>query len=344
MNWTVFADLFTQVDPPLQAAVNALASGLVSWVGPVLKWGIILYFAARMIGRALGGHSEPISDMESQLIKAAVALYIAANAANYGQYVRNLLLSDLPREIGAVITGATGRVMLTGAAFDDVWNKAFVAGLAVFKNLPWSAAGLGLAFVVVIYWIVAVLATAAGFLVWLKAYIFLAVLIGTGPLFVGLFFFPALRGMFERWLGLVLSNVILQVFSVALLTLLLRTEAQIIAQIAATTGVVSGATNEISQLQMLLGGMVLFVVCGWVGLELPGLAAAIGGGITSDAAGAARWTFGALGNAMGWAAEKFNAGGAALPSPEPAVHAPVRNVPPGPSLSNADPSLSNAAV
>jgi type IV secretion system protein VirB6 len=253
-----------------------MIAALVAWVRPALQYGLIAYMSGRLLWKAVTHSAEPFSEMEALLIKGAVALYIAANAAAYTGYVRDLLLYGLPSEINQAIAGATGGQPITAAIFDDVWNKAWVSGLAVYRNLSWTQ--IGLQFLVVVYWVVALLAVAAGFLIWLKAFVFLALLIATGPIFIGLFLFPALRGVTRGWLGSVLSNVILQIFSVALLVILLAAETELVARIARP-----GSANEIVQIQMLLGGMLLFVVCGWLALQLPGLAATIGGGFSADA-------------------------------------------------------------
>lgn len=272
MNWTIFATVFTYVDAPMAAAVNGLAAALSGYVGPVLKAALALYVFVSLLWSGLSGDQRAVSKAEEIIIGGAFALAFASEMAVYTPYVRNLAVNGLSREIGNLMTGAVGNRPVSGALFDEVWNKAYLAGVAVYRNLPWSVAGLGLCAVVVLYWIVAVFAIAFGFLVWLKAYVFLSVLIGVGPLFVGLFIFPWTRGWFFGWLNTTAASLVLQILTVALVTLLIGAQTRILLILS---NEVANRGNEIVQLQMLFGGMVLFVTCGWLALQLPGAAASI---------------------------------------------------------------------
>ena len=66
----------------------------------------------------------------------------------------------------------------------------------------------------------------------------------------------------------------MQILSITLLSLLTRTENMTIAQIAN-----NGSGNEIAQLQLLLCGTMLFVVCAMLASQLPGIATGIAGGV-----------------------------------------------------------------
>jgi len=68
--------------------------------------------------------------------------------------------------------------------------------------------------------------------------------------------------------------MVLQVFTVALLVLLTQVESAMISQIALNDG-----DNAVAQLQLLLGGVALFVVAGLALWQLPGAAQSIAGGL-----------------------------------------------------------------
>lgn len=333
MTWTLFATIFSQIGPPLQSTSDTITSGLVTWVKPALQWGIIIYITARMIAKALSHDGEPISEMETIAIKASIALYIATNITVYDGYVRDFLENGLYQEISAVITGANASTPVSAASFDDSWNKAYVAGLTVYKNLgSWfNPQAIGLAFVIVLYWLVALLCIGIAFAVWLKAFVMIVLLVSVGPLFAGVFVFPAMLGMFERWLGSILSNVLLQIFTTVLLSLLLMTESKIIGSIA------SVGNNEFLQIQMLMGGMILFVVCAWLVHELPALASTIANGVAVNGSSASRAAYAAImGVFFGMrAAQASNGGAGQSGSGQPSVQNSVRNAPPIRSLSDA---------
>ena len=280
MQWTLFATLYDNIAPPMLTAVAAMIGALQTWVAPVLRDSILLFVVLKLLWGAVRRNIEPISEVQALAVQGMVVLYLATSAAGYSLYISDLLLNGLSQQIGNALAGAVGNRAVSGGLFDELWNKAFVAGLAVYRNLPWSVAGLGLVAVVVLYWVGAIFGIAFAFLVWMRAFVFVALLVGLGPLFVGLWLFPLTRGWFFGWLNTTMSSVVLQILSTGLLTLILGTTTRILAVLAATAGGASNTANEISQVQMLLGGIVLFAACGWLALQLPGIAASITHGFT----------------------------------------------------------------
>lgn len=338
MQWNLFAALFDQVGPPVVGSVDAMISVLQAWVRPVLLAGLLLYVPGRLMWASVRGNvGNPFGDLEANLIAGAIFLYMATEAAAYGPYVRNVLLNGVSTEVGRALVGSLGNRPISGALFDEVWNRAWVSGLAAFRNLPWSMAGFGLSIVVVVYWFVSIVGILVAFIVWLSSYVMCALLVGMGPLFIGLFAFPWTRGIAWGWLRTTLANVVLQVFAVALLTLVLGAMTRILAQLYATTGI-GGVRNEITQLQMLMGGVVVFLACGWLAYQLPGAAAAITHGFTGFGHMPSGFGFG-RGDGAAPPADQTASGGpqqqGAAPPPAPAAPATQsipRNTPPGRSL------------
>ena len=337
--WTGFADLFAQIEPFVRAAMDAIINALVGYVRPALQWGLIAYLAGRMLWRAINPGGSPFSEMESLLLKGAVALYLAANAAAYTGYVRDLLLYGIPNEVNAAISGATGEPPITAAVFDEVWNKAWAAGAAVLRNLSWS--DVALSFLVTIFLVVAMISILVAFVIWLKAFIFLSLLISVGPLFVGLFLFPVLRNLTRGWFAAVMANLILQILTVAMLSILLGAETRLVAQIASLH---RAGGNVVTQAQLLFGMMAVFLVCGFLSVQLPGLANAISGGLAAGGSFGGGGGFGSFrGSSNGMPDRRppsnpspSSGGGSGGSLPMPAANGPPR-MPPGRSLSNGGP-------
>lgn len=288
MNWSIFATLVAQIEPPLMAAVNGMIAALSGNMAGVLKAGILVWLAGHMLVRVLNPGGHPLSEMESKVIRGGIGFVLATQAAEYHTYIRDVFLTGLPNGITALVSGAAGGQAISGAAFDAVWNKAWVGGLTVYQTLGTFEFGLQL--MVVLYWIIALISIGAGFLIWMVSKLLLALFVGTGPLFVALFVFPATKGWFQGWLNGMLSSVVCQVFTVALLTILTAAENTIIAQIAGV-----GPGGAVQQLQLLLGGMLLFFICGLIVTQLPGAAVSIGGGVAFHAGAIGGAAFGAAG-------------------------------------------------
>lgn len=225
-----------------------------------------------MLLASMDPKGNPLIDIEKQLIAAGAIWIIASQVGVYHEYVSNLFLRQVSQEISALITGASGSAPITGKAFDDVWNTAYVAGLSVFQKLSWD--DFGLQGLVVAYWLISLFAIVAGFSIWLASFIFLSLFIAIGPIFVAMAAVPATRGVFQKWVGAIIAAMVLQVFTITLLVLLTKVEVSMIGAIAS-----NGGDNATAQLQLLLGGIALFVVAGLALWQLPGATQSIAGGL-----------------------------------------------------------------
>ena len=334
--WTFFSWIFQQVIPPVISSVQAIISALSAYCAPVLLAAIGAYLAGRLIMLAYAPTQEPIGVFMKTLTKCAIAYWIVASAATYNQYLGTLLLTTLPTEITRVVSGASGGKLasLQGQVFDDIWGKAWSAGLAVYRNIPsYSFKGLGLELVVVLFWFVGLICIAIGFMVFLVAQFALALLVAVGILFAALFPFTASRAYFDRWLSACLSMILLQVFIVAILTILTSAESAVIAQLATHNGTFTSG-DEIAQIQILFGGLLLFIVAGVAAYRLPGLAEAVGGGVVVDVAGFGGAAYAAAAGAAGML------GGLAIGGTSAVVSAGSRSVGAIDSMSPTGPSLS----
>jgi type IV secretion system protein VirB6 len=283
MNWALFTGIATQIENPLLTAVANVSDTLIAAVATPFQAALTLYIA--MVGFMIfsGRMSEPIRDTWGRIAKgAAVAFFLTAGG--YNQYVQNLFLNGIPNDIINTITGATGG-HIGADSFDHIWNKAFAGGLAVWKNL--GRFDFGLMFIVGVYWLAAAVATAFGFLVWLVSHILLGLFVAVGPLIIGMFLFPATRSIFERWVGLLLSMIFLQVFVVSLLVVLIGAENVLLANVDS-----AGGGNPFAQIQVLFGAIILFIIASVGIVQLPGAATALAGGMHFHADSLARATFG----------------------------------------------------
>jgi hypothetical protein len=85
--------------------------------------------------------------------------------------------------------------------------------------------------------------------------------------------------------------VLTQILSIVLLSLLIDTENATIAQIAAD----NAGGNEIAQLQLLLYGVVMFIMCALLASQLPGIAVGIAGGVHQQVSVYSQAVYGSVG-------------------------------------------------
>lgn len=333
MNGAVFSQLYDLVTVPVLASTDAMIAAMAGWIGGVLKVALAAFITGRLLWQAHVQTNEPINEVTKQIVLAGLALMLVS-VASYGIWARDVLLNGLAPDIGRALAGAMGNRPVTGAMFDELWGKAFAAGLAVYRALPWSIAGLGLCFVVIFYWLGAAIAILLSFLVWIKAFLILAVLVGLGPIFAALWVFPLFRGLALGWLNVVLSGIVLQILVVALLALLMSAETQLIALISYHVG--RGASgNEIVAIQYLFAGLMLFGTAGWLVYQLPGTASAITGGFAGYGMAVGRF----LQTSTTAEMPERHSGATRPPSQQlPAPAAPPARPPaPGRSMSNGGP-------
>lgn len=279
--WHLFQGLWQVLELPLEQHVNGMVSSLTGWVvGPFRAW-VLVYLLGTLLMAWFTPSDQQAYAFFRHLFRAAAIYMVISTAAQFQQFFGNLALTSIPQEVGNAIAGAAGGNGLNAAAFDNLANYAFAAGLKVFQNIPWfsfKAAILGI--LVLGYWFVALIAVLETFIVYLVSHMVVALGVAIGPLFVALRMFPETYRYFYGWISVLVSGVVVQILSVALLGLLLTTVGQQLNQIAGT-GLGSG--NLGTQVLTILDAGLLFYA-GWkVAQQLFSIGQAIAGGVYMQA-------------------------------------------------------------
>ncbi|MGL4961223.1 MAG: type IV secretion system protein, partial [Inquilinus sp.] len=151
------------------------------------------------------------------------------------------------------------------------------------KYGTWAWHDIGQELIIVLFWAAAIISTVFCFSIWLISRVFLALYIAIGPLLVALVLFPAVRSIFERWIGSLISCVILQITTIVLLYIVLSVEQLVVGQVA-----IMGSTDAMAMIQVLLAGIIFFAVAAYVAFHLPALASSLAGGLHFHADAIAR--------------------------------------------------------
>ena len=341
---------------PTIGAANAIAAALSGAVEPVLRGALVVLIIVSLFANALGSPGEnALSKFIALIVKGAVAIYVMVAMSGYGLWARDVMLVSLPGELSSIIARALGAVTLEVSAFQATWLRAYDLGLAVYSAVPATIAAIPLYAVVWVYWIIAFAAVCVAFGVWLQAFVGVALLIGLGPLFAGLWLFPWTRGWFQGWLNTTAAHIVLQVLVVGLLALMVGTTSTMLREIAAlappapaappsagsilrqyipgSAAQMTGA-NEALQIAGLFGAAVVYAMMGFLAYRLNGVANSITHGFSGGAATLGRsamsWGGTILGYGGGVARRAAGSGGGGGGSPPPRRVAAA----PGSSLSN----------
>ncbi|BAU94188.1 MULTISPECIES: type IV secretion system protein [unclassified Agrobacterium] len=272
IQWQVFAYIVSKVETPLMTAVASVMNAFLTFVAAPLKVALVLYIALTGILIIRGETNEAGAPLLGRILKMALVVWVITGAGIYQQYVYDFFFTTLPTGLANALTSGGRAQTITANSFDQVWIKAWRAGLEVWRTLSWK--DIAEKAVIVLFWFVAIISTVFCFAIWMISRVLLALYIAIGPLLVGLVLFPATRAIFERWIGSLISCVILQITTIVLLYIVLQVEAEVVGQVAAL-----GSVDSMAMIQVLLAGVIFFAVAAFVAFQLPGMASSLAGGL-----------------------------------------------------------------
>ena len=269
----IFQYLFDQIETPFLQSVGTLVNALVSYAAAPLQTALVIYIATTGILMMRGQAGEPAGGLVGRAFKLCLVAWFATNGSVYVAWVQDFFLTVLPGDITRAVSSAgNGNATINANSFDSIWQQSFQAGLRVWKLLDyWD---FGEEVVIIVFWAAALLACIVAFFIWFVSHVILGLFIIVGPLVLGLVLFPATRAIFERWIGSMISCIILQVVTVIMVTLTLQVEGMIVQKIISYRG-----SNQYDQLGVLFGGITFFVFSVLITFQLPGFATALSGGL-----------------------------------------------------------------
>lgn len=214
---STFLLIWQNVAIPVDAATAGMVNALVAWVGTPFKLAVVAYLIIILLIAAWSSDEAAFQRFFRQLWLAAVIYTLASNADAFNYYVTGVVhwsVNSIGVAIGSVFNH---RAPLSADGFDAIGSRAFAVGLAVYKNLPmYSFKTIPLGILVITYWFLSFVAVVTMFSIYLVSYVATDFLIGVGPIFIALFFFPFTRRWFDGWVRNVMTGLLAQVFTVSL--------------------------------------------------------------------------------------------------------------------------------
>lgn len=265
----LFTDLFNEIDQVTSTYVGGMSSAAASALGPVATVGLTLTFIIFGLLIARGAVQMPISEFIGKSIKIGAICGVALAGGMYQNTIAEGI-QKMPDELASVLLPSTEKGQSAAALIDkageggfdkvsEAWSKGEILG----DGFVWYIVGL-----VILVATVGLLAIGGSIL--LLAKLALAVVAGVGPLFIlGLLWQPTTR-LFEAWTGQVVTYTVLTVIMSAAMGLMLN---------IFDSAVRTMAFDDVQNVAYNLGGLsILSIAMLIVILQLPGIAAGLGGG------------------------------------------------------------------
>ena len=254
----IFDLIWQNIAIPVDAATAGMVNALASWVGRPFRLAVVAYLIIILLIAAWSSDEAAFQKFFRQLWLAAVIYTLASNADSFNYYVTGVVhwtVDSIAVAIGNVFNHAAP---VSADGFDAIGSRAFSVGLAVFKNLPWySWKTVPLGLLVVAYWFLSFTAIVIMFSAYLVSYVATDFLIGIGPVFIALFFFPFTRRWFDGWLRNLMAGLLVQTFTVSLGAMFVAVIGVVLRQ--AATGLVGTKLGELDG-GVVIGEMMMLVV------------------------------------------------------------------------------------
>jgi len=306
------SDLFKTIDDVLETMVSGNVSTLISIATPVVAILLCCKFMTQgffMMLNPNGG--EPLSEVLTSFFKTAMILSFATAGGLYQTDLVNLA-QTLPDTVASQLQGLnhTSYTGITGI-IDGGIDSCIDAIKTEFKAGGLSGKGMMAMIIGTILIIPTVImgGLGAGFIIMAK--VMLAISLCLGPLALFCLLFEPTKGIFSKWIGMVINYCLVTIIMALVFSLLMELFANMITGLN-TSGGVTGAISTV------IGLCILTVVSVLVLFQVPQLAQSLGGGVHAGVGQAAQSAMSSMGGlnpvggitkAMSHGAPKGGAGG-----------------------------------
>ena len=297
IKWQVFEWMADQVEKPLGQTVSQLASQVQGDLRSPMTAAAVLYIVLIGLLVLSGKYAEAGPSLVGRMMRLAFIVWLSTSAAAYQTWVIGFFFETLPN----AVTHAVGTGQGSGSAeIDNAWLQAWETALSMWQNADKADMGFSLTaadswghaivgnILIVLFLFAALAFCTLCFLVWLASRFLLGMGLIFGPIMIAMALFPATKAVFEKWVGNLINQILLQGAVVVMLSIMFKAEGMILAELGAPESNFWGA------LQQLFAGIMFFCVGGFIAFQLTSWAAAHAGGLAFQYAGLAQQAFSAL--------------------------------------------------
>lgn len=299
MGFNIYTEMFNALNGALAGVIAAYA-GVIGWISGPLRVGVTIYIILLGIAIMRGAVEYPFREFVYRGVKLAALVFAVTTL--YGASVGLLAMDGLPREVANAV-GAQD-VNGLGGFFDGILKGA-VRAIANIKDIVhahtveegenWAGIPnnwdeiIASEIINIVIMLAALLASALGFAICAFALFALALLAAVGPLFMAALLFDSTRSFFFQWLGSVVNYVILVAFALLVTVFIANTADAFIDAITLNDSLILAAVKALGFYAL---GFFFF-------LQIPSMAAGLGGGGASLATQFANASTGNIGPIIG---------------------------------------------
>jgi len=307
----LFEATFTSVTDPLLESITETSSRIAAGITPTATTLLLIYICFWAWALVRGLIQEPILDAAGRMVKLCLVYSIALISVHYTTFVIDFFWKTPEAIAGVIISDPRASTTNGSMGFlDDFlfiyyiyassWIDAAESSTSTRFGIP-NMAQLATGWIIFTTGIVST-SIAAFFL--LLAKVALAILLGIGPIFIISLFFENTKKYFEAWLGQVLNYVFIFALMAATMAIVgteIFNQTRAAYDAACPTADTCTKAPDLSQATIV---MVLSLIAIFFYFQIPGIAAALGGGAAVQSMGAVGWAYrAARGAAAGMARE-----------------------------------------
>jgi hypothetical protein len=274
-----FRAIWHAIAVPIDAGTIAIITAMATYVSTQFRLLVAAYLMAMMLYRAATFGGDGWQPYAKFLISGYLINAIASNPDTYMHWVVGPffgVINGVAKAIGGAF-GGNANVQVAADSFDQLALRMARIGSTVWNNTPNSyMAMLTIGFLLVVYLVLVLLSVGAMFILFMQAYILVALAIAVGPIFVAMAFFPLTKRYFAGWLTAIGASGVAMIMIQALMGLF---QAVVVAVMEIALGVFKSGTGAevVVQCYMLAFGIVAVMAMVWMTYALLGQAKMIAG-------------------------------------------------------------------
>lgn len=275
-----FSELFTRIDSITSSFVSSISSNAITEITPVVTAGLTVSFIIYgfLVARGVIDHS--LLDFMWRSFKIGAIVSIAMSGGIYQTSIAEVITSAPDKLAVSLLPSSTNASQAQGSAaanlMDGVISIGFEKAQDAYKQASFFDPGEAFAFITiaVLILLATIVLTGVGAAFVLVAKISLAVLAGLGPFFIFALIFKSTQRFFESWSA--------QIFTYTFMIILISSVFGVMMQIYTSYITQIDTSGSWSLVASVGGCLLLSLISLVIFLQIPSMAGALGGGISSS--------------------------------------------------------------